>query len=267
MKINKLKLKKLNNTRDLGGLKTEDGFVINYGLLFRSGKLYKLPQITKDALISHGVTKIIDLRNDSECADYPCDLPDGCEYIRLPLICTATVGITYTKSMRRIMKEESQIIKKQYGNVDNYMIAFYKNLLFLPESQEKLSQFLRLIIQSEGGVLFNCSAGKDRTGICAMLLESLLGVKKEIIIKDYTLSYTFQRRKRRFQKIGLRIVPVSRMFRSILIAMMHAKPLYLKSAMEEVEKLYGTVRNYCMKVLNITEDDIAILKQKYLVKA
>ena len=57
------------------------------------------------------------------------------------------------------------------------------------------------------------------------------------------------------------------MFRSILIAMMHAKPLYLKSAMEEVEKLYGTVRNYCMKVLDITEEDIAILKQKYLVKA
>ena len=47
MKITKLKLKKLNNTRDLGGIPTMDGKVIKSRCLFRSGKLKKLPKTTK----------------------------------------------------------------------------------------------------------------------------------------------------------------------------------------------------------------------------
>ena len=42
MVIKRLKLKKLNNTRDLGGLPTSDGLEIKRGKLIRSGKLSDL---------------------------------------------------------------------------------------------------------------------------------------------------------------------------------------------------------------------------------
>jgi protein-tyrosine phosphatase len=37
-------------------------------------------------------------------------------------------------------------------------------------------------------VAFYCTAGKDRTGLVAMLVLSALGVEKEAIINDYVLS-------------------------------------------------------------------------------
>lgn len=50
MRIQRLNLKKLDNTRDLGGMPTKDGRKIKRGKLIRSGRLYKLPAQTIDAL-------------------------------------------------------------------------------------------------------------------------------------------------------------------------------------------------------------------------
>lgn len=41
------------------------------------------------------------------------------------------------------------------------------------------------ILQSEGGVVFYCAAGKDRTGVLAACLLLLLGASDEDIISDY----------------------------------------------------------------------------------
>ena len=43
----------------------------------------------------------------------------------------------------------------------------------------------------DGGVLFHCHAGKDRTGLVAALLLALAGTPDEIIAQDYHLSYTY----------------------------------------------------------------------------
>jgi protein tyrosine/serine phosphatase len=42
--------------------------------------------------------------------------------------------------------------------------------------------------RSNHPVAFYCTAGKDRTGLVAMLVLSALGVDKESIINDYVLS-------------------------------------------------------------------------------
>jgi protein-tyrosine phosphatase len=41
-----------------------------------------------------------------------------------------------------------------------------------------------------GGVLFHCGAGRDRTGLVALLLLALANVKPEAIVEDYELSIT-----------------------------------------------------------------------------
>jgi protein tyrosine/serine phosphatase len=40
-------------------------------------------------------------------------------------------------------------------------------------------------------LLFHCAAGKDRSGILAALLLSLVGVEREIIMEEYMLSSEF----------------------------------------------------------------------------
>ena len=40
----------------------------------------------------------------------------------------------------------------------------------------------------EGAVLFNCTAGKDRTGVIAALLLGIAGVERQDIVADYALT-------------------------------------------------------------------------------
>ena len=265
--IKRLQLKKLFNTRDLGGMPAEGGMAIKHGKLIRSGKLNKLPRDTVEKLKKKGVNLVIDLRIFTECEEYPDTAIDGAEYVHLPLLCTATPGITREKSMIRTMAIESRRIKNEFGSADNYMIAMYKMVLFSEEPVKYLKQCLRLIIDNDGCVLWHCSGGKDRAGLVAMLVESLLGVDEKIIIEDYVASRRFQHRKFFWNKVGLMISPLVPRFKQILYGMMEAKPRYITETMNAVKAQYGSIVNYCSEMLGVTDDEIVTMKQKYLEPA
>lgn len=267
MLIEKMILEKLNNTRDLGGIPTADGRKIKKNKLIRSGKLYKLPPLTRERLRRKGVTTVVDLRIDNEVEEYPSTPLAGATYIRIPLVCTATAGITHDKSMARLIRMESKRLEKEFGDADEYMHKVYTAMLFNDQSQESLKEVFRLILQEEGCILWHCSGGKDRAGLVAMLLEGLLGVEKDVIIADYVASQKFQRRKRNWQKFGLFVSPISRKFKQILYAFMDAKPQYITGAIAEIEEKHGSIEGYCRDALGLTEADVATLKDKYLTPA
>lgn len=262
--IKRLPLKKLFNTRDLGGIPTEDGRVIKQGKLLRSGKLYKIPAKTVEALKGYGVKTIIDLRIFTEQEEDPDTLWEGVKYVHLPVLCTATPGITRERSMKHTMVIESKRIKTEFGTADNYMAEMYCAVLLNEEPQELLKKALRLIIENDGCILWHCSGGKDRAGILATLVESLLGVSEEVIVDDYIASHRFQRARFFWNRAGLVIAPCSLRLKKILFGMMAAKPQYLTVAMDRVKEKYGSIVGYCKEVLGVTDDDIALMKEKYL---
>lgn len=262
--IKRLPLDKLPNTRDLGGLPAEDGKTIKYGKLIRSGKLYKIPPKTVAALKNIGVTTIIDLRIFTELEEYPDTVIDGVKCVHLPVLCTATAGITRDKTMQKTMVSESKRIKTEFGTADNYMSAMYQSILLNEEPQKLLKQTLRLIIENEGCIMWHCSSGKDRAGIVAMLIESLLGVSEEVILLDYKASVKFLRAKFFWNQAGLVIAPCSLRLKKILYGMMKAKPRYMLEAMQAVKEKYGSINEYCKQVLDVTDEDIELMKKKYL---
>ncbi len=265
MRIERLPLRKLSNTRDLGSMPAFNGKTIKYKRLIRSGKLYKLPKSTVKKLEALPVKKVIDLRIKTELDSHPDTRIDGAEYIWLPILCTATPGITYERSMRIVMQNEGKRIKKEFGNADNYMIEMYKRILFNEDSKEYLRKVLKVIIDNEeGAVLWHCAGGKDRAGIVSMLVESLLGVGEDDILEDYCASNVFQRRHNIFNKLGLWIAPVRHSLRKILFAMMNAKIKYLEATIAYVNEQYGSVINYCKRELGITDEDIEKMRDKYL---
>lgn len=264
MRINRIKLKKLCNLRDIGGFPAADGKKIVMGKLFRSGRLYKLPEKTVDAIKKMGVTTVIDMRIGQELAEHPITHIDGVREYNIPLLCTPTTGLTYEKTMARVMREESKRIKDEYGNALNYVKSTYLDILFHEDSRKKLKSILDIIRDNEGGVIWFCSAGKDRTGIISMLVESLLGVDEEIILQDFYATKKFLRHKRVPQRLGLFIAPISLKFKHILYAIMDTKIEYMRGAIDEINARHGSVVGYCKEALGVTDGDIEKLKKKYL---
>ncbi len=264
MKIKRLKLKKLNNTRDLGGIKTKDKKAIKPNMLYRSGRLYKLPKSTLSSLEGLKIKTIIDLRMKNEREEKPDTLPRFANYYICPLVCTATPGITYDNKVRKVMKAEGDRLIEMYQTPDNYMIQMYKHMLIDEQSVEALKRFFRILIDSDGAVLYHCSSGKDRIGVCTMLLLSLLGVEEKYIVEDYMASKVFCKNHFFLYKFGIFIGPLSGKFKRFLRCLMRIKKEYIIGVMDYIKETYGNVENFAIQKLGLTKVDIQKLKTKYL---
>lgn len=273
MIVDRVKLRKLKNTRDLGGMKGADGRAIKRGKLIRSGALSGIPPATASALKERGVTTVVDLRIENERSAHPDAEIEGSRYIHLPILCVPTIGVTgdgrlfdSSQKERARVKKEGERIKREFGSIDAYMTEVYRSIVFSPEGEEGLARFLALVKEEEGCLLFHCMSGKDRAGICAMLVESLLGVDEKTIFEDYMLSGKFLRKKYNVNKAALVLVPTSMRLKRILFGLMRTKREYLARVMDEMKQNYGSVIGYCRERLHVTDEDVAFLREKYLEK-
>ncbi len=265
----RLKLKKLVNARDLGGLPCGDKQIV-CGKLIRSGDLSKIPAKTARALKELGVKTVVDLRIENERRAHPDVEIAGSRYLHLPILCVPTIGITWEydpaadEGERKRIEKEGERIKREFGSIDGYMKAAYRSIVFTPEGQEGLKKFLGVLLGSEGCVLWHCMSGKDRAGICAMLVEALLGADEETILGDYMLSGRFLRFRYFINRTALVLVPTSMRLKRILFGLMRTKREYLCCILREMEEKYGGVIGYCKQCLGVTDADIAALREKYL---
>lgn len=264
MYVKKLNLKRTRNMRDLGGIPAADGKKIKSGKLIRSGRMCKLPPETVDALFDLGVDTVIDLRTEQEISERRPTLLRDANYYYLPLVATATDEIIGGKSMARIMYRQSRRIKREFKTPADYMRAMYSILAFNPQSVEKLKRVFDLLLAEENCIIWHCNSGTDRTGIVSMLVETALGVDRQLVIDDYAASFRFLRRRRMWQRTGLTVFPVSSKFKGVLYAFMFTKPQYIIDLIEEMESRYGSVMGYIKECLGVTDEQIATLREKYL---
>lgn len=264
MHIEKLHLKKTKNMRDMGGFPAADGRKIKHCRLIRSGRLYKLPKSTVKALADMKVDSVIDMRTEKEIEEHTPTILEGVNYYYIPLVCTATPGITAEGSMARTMLRQSKRIKEEFGTAERYIAQMYEYILFEPGSRAKLKEIFDILEREQNCVVFHCNSGKDRTGLLAMLIEGALGVDRELIVEDYMASRRFQLRRRTMQKIGLFIMPIPLRFKRLLRAMMDTKPQYITDVLDEIDRRYGSITGYLKEGLGVDERQIAALKENYL---
>lgn len=173
------------NLRDLGG--TGD---VPKGLYLRSGKLSILTPTECAALCEkYHIQTVIDLRTPVESAEFPDPLPDGVEYVQIPLLKDAAVGITHETGSdpMTIIKNLRKHPEQLKAMIPDFK-ALYTDIVTDPYSRSQLDKVVATLKENAAQgkcTLFHCTAGKDRTGIVSMALLKSYGVGNEEIIKDY----------------------------------------------------------------------------------
>ena len=180
-------MKRELNLRDLGGI---GGGIVSKGLFLRSGKLSILSKGEVTGLCNkYGIKCVIDLRTAVESAEFPDPLPDGVEYVQIPLLKDAAVGITRETGSdpMTILKNLRKQPEKLKAMMPDFK-ALYTDIVTDEYSRAQLDKVvLRLRENADKGIctLFHCTAGKDRTGIVSMALLKSYGVGDGEIVKDY----------------------------------------------------------------------------------
>jgi protein tyrosine/serine phosphatase len=164
---------KLANFRELGGIAVTGGRVPE-GLLFRADDLATIDDQEAQRVQSHNISLIIDLRSPDEAAITGRGPLANTEirYSNLPFLGQASAP-------HQIMADAAEA-----GFTARLMGIWYERLL--SDAAELVAQAIKLIAETEGPVVFHCAAGKDRTGLLAASLLSLLGASDEDIVADYT---------------------------------------------------------------------------------
>jgi len=168
-----------SNLRDLGGYPTRSGSYTRWGRAFRSDRLDAMTDADFGRILDLGISKVFDLRADSEVVAAPDCLPDGVTHVRLPMSSDGAQA-------RTIMERIDSGALTSFDETD--MANGY--LVMLDEFTDHFLQVVAAVAAGER-VLFHCTAGKDRTGVMAMVLLAICGVEDAHLLDDYELTNSF----------------------------------------------------------------------------
>lgn len=165
----------VSNARDLGGYETTTGKV-NYGLLYRGGKLNGTT--SGEAITEEGKSEMLDSLKIKTEIDLRSTGDDGGQTEN-----AIGGGVNYIK-----------ISLGQYANILDYetwssLDKSEKSGNFDANNKNAIKQIFELLADKNNyPIYFHCNAGADRTGTLALLINGLLGVDEQSLIKDYELT-------------------------------------------------------------------------------
>lgn len=249
------------NFRDLGGYATKDGQTVKWQRVIRTASLAFLSDRDQQSLVDYGIKIDVDFRSNAEVSKSPDRIPDAISYHHLPV---------FPEDKTEASKSEAEMkaeLKERRENGFQHMLDVYQDMIVTPQSHAAYQAFFNTLLsntEADSGLLFHCTAGKDRTGMGAVFFLSALGVPQNIIKQDYlltneTLSPLIQERLKKAQSEG-----ISGTTLDSIKALMSVSSAYFDTAMKSVAANYGTMADFLTNALELSKQDVADLKTLYL---
>jgi protein-tyrosine phosphatase len=241
--LRRLPLSGINNARDLGGYPTKDGKATKFGRFFRTELPEELTDGDMAALKRLGVKTSIDLRGDLEVENIPSffETADGIDYFRMPVFNKDVVS--------RAKRAEAQL-----QDVDWFEV--YKRML--ENNREWICGCLELMAGRDGAIMYNCTTGKDRTGMITAMLLGNAGVFDLDIIADYSVSQIYladmYEKIRAYEgKYSIKMKKSSSFFKT--------SPEYMENLLLYINENHGGVQQY-LSGCGLDERTLATLRDK-----
>lgn len=252
-----LPLERGSNFRDLGGYATVDGKHVRWGLIYRSGATPLLSDHDVSYLRTLGLRSMIDLRSTEERELAPTRLSgQGIRYVAIdyPFNSLFTKGITHATvpkpppSASTLYRDFLTVLAREYGAVFHELLS------------------------RTGPIVYNCTAGQDRTGIATALILSALGVSRETILHDFHLSTGYRHPENEMPLVDPTKHP-GNPAAELFVKARQAKPAPLYSTeghsllvdtFDEIHARWGSFDLYLEQVLGIDSGQLTALRAYYL---
>lgn len=260
---------KIDNARDLGGLVGAGGRAIRPHRLLRTAHLHNASDADVERLkTEYNLCRIFDFRSMGEFQAVPDREMEGVQHHLLPTI-----------DMRAEQQTGKPIPDEAFLELDRHIVNYsfypevqlmaanmYPSLIRSEFSQLQYAAFLRLIIEApeDGGILWHCAQGKDRTGWGAAFLMFALGVDRETVIADFDESNIAYRPI--VDKLNADIVSRGggEAEMAVIRAFMGVSTPNFISTLDLIEREFGGMIEYLHSILCLTHDDIQLLRKRFL---
>jgi len=244
----------LPNFRDLAGISamyggtgfvnpTSNNGVMRTGIFYRSDALSSLSDTDSTTILSLGIGRDIDLRTQKEIDADPDRSIRGVAYTKIDIL-GASANFNPTK--------------------DNEIQAMYQGFVTTKINRDGFYNVLHTLATDTNSDLFHCTAGKDRTGWTAVLLQSIAGVTPEIIMRDYLATnnyYTDAAIQAKWKDYYAKN-PGTSFTEETFKILLKVKTSYLQAALDQVITTYGSINNYLIQGLGLSQEDIYVLRAK-----
>ncbi|MBR3409067.1 MAG: tyrosine-protein phosphatase [Paludibacteraceae bacterium] len=258
------------NARDLGGIPAAGGRTIRPYRLLRTAHLHDASDADLQRLQDeYRICRVFDFRSLGETEFQPDRPVPGAEHHLLPTIDMRAEQQTGKPIPEEAFRELDRHIVNYsfYPEVQQMAANMYPSLIRSEFSQLQYASFLRLIVEApdDGGILWHCAQGKDRTGWGAAFLMFALGVDRETIISDFRLSNVA------YQPLVDRLnADIDRRGggeaeKAVILAFMGVSTPNFIRTLDLIDREYGGMTAYLHDILCLTHDDIQILRKRYLI--
>ena len=246
-----------HNFRDLGGYRTQDGRTVKWGKVYRSDNLHSLTDEDVDYMKRLNIKSVVDFRSDEEREDEPDRLTPNMTQILLPIqFRPKEIDDGTTKDF---MKDLT------FGTLDSSNLLYDFNIAIVKQFTEEYKQFFRHIVDNNAEpLLLHCTAGKDRAGFASAMVLSILGVPRDKVIEDYLLTNTYVKDHVEDEMLEIELKTFFRADSDNLRKINLVEERYIQAAFDTIDSHWGGMGNYISEGLELTEADLAKIKDYYL---
>ena len=240
-----------NNFRDLGGYVTADGKTVRSGLVYRSAALNRVTPAGFAYMKTLGIRTNVDFRSTDERAKAPVVWPSDMKVKVFHVDYTTDTG-----AFMAVFAGGNATADKAAGA----MTQFYRQAPFDFGPQYKT--LVHEILLNDAPVVYNCTAGKDRTGVASAIILTLLGVPRETVVQDYLLSNQYYTPD--MPRAGEAQDPQMAFFRTlspdVVKAFMGVDRRYIEASFQAIDSRPGGWDRYVHEDLGLSDADVAQLK-------
>lgn len=248
---------RLVNFRDMGGLATPYG-EIKCGKIFRTGAFAPKCKADKVYFENMHLDAVVDFRTPAEVDDKPDKLPKGVDYIRAVIFEVDAPGISTTSAT---IKDFFTMSEENIASARAFVERTYANM---PYSKEYDKLFA---LMDEGKTFaFHCTAGKDRTGIAAMLIELAFGRTFEECKAEYLASNEHRAQENKKIDLYLHLMFVKKPVREFVAEVLRVHDRLFEIAKKSILDKYPTVSDFLEKEHDITPERVKKWTDFYIIK-